>query len=229
MNREKLVVFTGAGVSTESGLATFRGAGGLWAGHKIEEVASPEGWYRNMELVLKFYNERRSYLIEAEPNAAHTALAELEAKYDVWVITQNVDDLHERGGSSNVVHLHGELLKSRSTSNPFLVYDCREDINVGDTCEEGSQLRPHIVWFGEAVPMLEKAVEISAAADQFIVIGTSLQVYPAASLIEFVRAEAPKFLIDPHPAISEGRYSNLKVIAEKATIGVRQLVDELMA
>ncbi|MFK7908454.1 MAG: NAD-dependent deacetylase [Chitinophagales bacterium] len=230
MKKQKIVVLTGAGISAESGIATFRGSGGLWEGHDIMEVASPEGWAKNPELVLHFYNLRRADAAKTQPNAAHKALAKLEEKYEVIVITQNVDDLHERGGSSNVVHLHGELAKVRSTKYPELIYDIGGDaIQLGDTCDKGAQLRPHIVWFGEAVPMIEKAVLMAHDADIFMVIGTSMAVYPAASLIHYVDAETPKYLIDPFIPEVVQDIPNLTPIAEKATIGVTNLVEELLA
>ena len=227
---KKIVILTGAGISAESGLRTFRDSGGLWEGHDVQEVASPEGWRRNRELVLDFYNQRRRQLFEVEPNAAHKALAELEERYETWVITQNVDDLHERGGSTNVLHLHGELRKARSTLDSRLVYDWDKDINLGDFCERGAQLRPHIVWFGESVPMIEPAVQLSIAADIYIVIGTSMQVYPAAGLMnpDIVAPEIPKYFIDPNPSVSEGYYANLTILSEPATTGVRKIVDQLL-
>ena len=220
--KKKLVVLTGAGISAESGISTFRGAGGLWEGHDIMEVASPEGWERNRELVLDFYNQRRRSLQTVEPNKAHFILAELEAHFDVTIITQNVDDLHERGGSTNILHLHGELLKSRSCDYEELVYDCHDDLNLGDTCEKGGQLRPHIVWFGEAVPMIEQAAVISNQADIYVVIGTSLVVYPAAGLVQYTKPEIPVFVIDPNrPDISS--VSNATFITEPATSGTEKL------
>lgn len=195
--RKKIVVLTGAGVSAESGIPTFRASDGLWEGHKIEEVATPEGWRKNPALVLDFYNQRRAHLLRSEPNAAHRILAELETDFEVHIVTQNVDDLHERAGSTRVAHLHGELLKARSTLNPKLVYPMRGDIRLGDKCERGSQLRPHIVWFGEAVPLIEEAAELAAQADVFIVVGTSMLVYPAAGLIDFVPAGRPILIVDP--------------------------------
>ncbi|HFC01178.1 MAG TPA: NAD-dependent deacylase, partial [Phaeodactylibacter sp.] len=172
--KKKIVVLTGAGISAESGIKTFRDSGGLWEGHDVMEVASPEGWSRNQALVLDFYNKRRAQLLEVKPNAAHLALVDLEKKYEVHIVTQNVDDLHERAGSSHVVHLHGELLKVRSVGNERLVYDWAKDLNKGDLCEEGHQLRPHIVWFGEQVPMLEVAASIASTADIIIIVGTSM-------------------------------------------------------
>jgi NAD-dependent deacetylase len=226
--KPKIVILTGAGISAESGIQTFRGAGGLWEGHRIEDVASPEGWKRDKELVLNFYNLRRAQLLTVKPNAAHEALVELEKDYDVTIITQNIDDLHERAGSSKVVHLHGELLKVRSTLDESLVYDWRKDLMNGDKCERGSQLRPHIVWFGEMVPMIEAAQRISAEADIFIVIGTSLVVYPAAGLLHFAPKYSRKFLIDPHADELSANVPNLRVIKASATKGVPELVKLLM-
>jgi NAD-dependent deacetylase len=225
--KKTLVVLSGAGISAESGVATFRDMNGLWEQHRIEDVATPEGWQRNPALVLDFYNKRRSQLKTVEPNRGHIILAELQAYFNVKIITQNVDNLHERAGSEQVWHLHGELTKVRSTKNPNLIYDWTKDCNIGDTCELGSQLRPHIVWFGEAVPAIEYAVELVAEADIFVVVGTSLQVYPAASLIDFVGDNVPKYVIDPHiPTISD--YRNLTCIEEKASIGLAQLKSLLL-
>lgn len=226
--RKKIAVLTGAGISAESGIKTFRDSNGLWEEHRIEDVASPEGWYRNKELVLDFYNQRRRQLLQCAPNRAHFALAELEAKYDVTIITQNVDDLHERGGSTNIIHLHGELLKARSTFDESLVYEWKEDIKIGDKCARGAQLRPHIVWFGEAVPEIERAVPIVAKADIFIVIGTSMVVYPAAGLINYTGYDTPKYLIDPNE-VAVPRIPNLTVIQQAASIGVDLLVKELLS
>jgi len=226
--KKKIIVLTGAGISAESGIKTFRDAGGLWEGHDIMEVASPEGFIKNPELVLDFYNQRRKQLLEVKPNSAHLNLVALEKQYDVSIITQNVDDLHERAGSSNILHLHGELLKSCSTSNLNLIYSCTNDINIGDTCEENSQLRPHIVWFGEAVPMLDKAVEIVAESDILIIIGTSMQVYPAAGLVNYVMHKTPIYFIDPEPVISESQFNNLTIISKSATEGMKDLINELM-
>jgi NAD-dependent deacetylase len=225
---KKIVVLTGAGISAESGLKTFRDSGGLWEEHRIEDVATFDGWQRNPQLVLNFYNERRKQLILAEPNAAHKALVRLEEQYDVQIITQNVDDLHERAGSSKVLHLHGELKKVRSTLDDELVYELEGwELKMGDKCEKGSQLRPHIVWFGEAVPMIDVATQLTAQADIFIVIGTSLNVYPAASLIGFVPDIAPMFLIDPNS--SQLPYvKRLEIINEKAGIGTPSLVTRLL-
>ena len=222
---KKVVVLTGAGMSAESGLKTFREADGLWEGHDIMEVASPQGFQKNPALVLDFYNQRRRQLLTVDPNSAHIALAGLENNYDVTVITQNIDDLHERAGSTNVVHLHGESLKARSTSHPDLIYNITSDINVGDMCEKKSQLRPHIVWFGESVPMLEKAIEITHLADYLVIIGTSMQVYPAASLVHYIKPSIPIFFIDPKPAIQGHEFNNLTIIPEKATTGVAILVE----
>lgn len=221
---KKLVVLTGAGISAESGIKTFRDADGLWNNYRIEEVASPVAWARDPQLVLDFYNMRRKQLYEVEPNAAHFALAELEKEFDVEVITQNVDDLHERAGSTKVLHLHGELKKVRSTADPsYVVMLDGWELKLGDLCPKGSQLRPHIVWFGEEVPNIMTAGTITHQADIFVVIGTSLQVYPAAGLLHHAPHTIPKFLIDPNA--EPNRYiQNLTVIREKATVGVRQLV-----
>ncbi|GJM31341.1 MAG: NAD-dependent protein deacylase [Saprospiraceae bacterium] len=227
---EKVVILTGAGISAESGISTFRDAGGLWEGHDIMEVASPQGWAKNQALVLDFYNKRRKQLKEVTPNPAHLALKELEQHYAVSIVTQNVDDLHERAGSKNIIHLHGELTKSRSTKKSNLVYDCQKDILLGDYCELGSQLRPHIVWFGEEVPMLEQAAKVTSQADHILIVGTSMQVYPAASLIAYARQFASIYYIDPKPSINYelSQMKQLKVLAEKATIGVRKVVDDLL-
>jgi NAD-dependent deacetylase len=198
MAKKRLVVFTGAGISAESGIKTFRDAGGLWEEFNIEDVATPEAWDKNRDLVLQFYNERRKQVLEAQPNGAHQLIAELEGFFDVQVITQNVDDLHERAGSSKVLHLHGEIRKARSSSHPELIYEIEaETLKTGDTCEKGSQLRPHIVWFGEMVPEMDNANLIAAQAELFVVIGTSLNVYPAAGLLNFVMPDVPKWLLDP--------------------------------
>ncbi|MEP2060055.1 MAG: NAD-dependent deacylase [Maribacter litoralis] len=225
---KNIVVLTGAGISAESGLKTFRDSNGLWEGHDVMEVATPEGFQKNPELVLEFYNQRRRQLLTVEPNAAHKALADLETYFNVDIVTQNVDDLHERGGSSNVLHLHGELLKARSVNTENEIFDCRKDILLGDTCANGYQLRPHIVWFGEAVPMLENAIKITEKADCLIIIGTSMQVYPAASLIDYVSADTPIYIVDPKPAISSDERRNLTVISENAVIGVPTLVASLI-
>ncbi len=225
---DKIVVLTGAGMSAESGINTFRDAGGLWEGHDIMEVASPEGFAKNPELVLDFYNQRRRQLLKVEPNSAHKTLADLEKAYDITIVTQNVDDLHERAGSSSIVHLHGELLKSRCTKNEHLVYDCTDDIVLGDFSESGSQLRPHIVWFGEAVPMLDVAIDITTKADILVIIGTSMQVYPAASLVNYVQPTTPIYFIDPKPSVSKHDFRNLTIIPEKATVGVKHLISNYL-
>ncbi|VAW21536.1 NAD-dependent protein deacetylase of SIR2 family [hydrothermal vent metagenome] len=225
---KKIVVLTGAGISAESGIQTFRDANGLWEGYNIMEVASPIGWERNKKLVLDFYNKRRAQLLNVKPNEGHKALVLLEKKYNVIIITQNVDDLHERAGSSTVLHLHGELLKVRSTKDESLIYEWKKGLKIGDVCEEGNQLRPHIVWFGEMVPMLDKAIEITAEADILIIIGTSMQVYPAANLINYTKATIPIYFIDPKPTIEHNSFSNLKIVAEKASIGVIKVVNELI-
>jgi len=218
----KIVVLTGAGISAESGIKTFRDAGGLWEGHDVMEVASTEGWRKNTALVLDFYNQRRRQLLEVQPNNAHYFLAGLEKEHEVQIITQNVDDLHERAGSTKVLHLHGELLKVRSTKNPNLLYPWSRDLSPGDLCEEKSQLRPHIVWFGEEGPLMDQAIEICLNAEIFIIIGTSMQVYPAAGLIQFAPVGIPVFFIDPKPSVP-GNYPNLRIIAEKAVTGVEIL------
>jgi NAD-dependent deacetylase len=223
---KKVVVLTGAGVSAESGLKTFRDSDGLWENYRVEDVATPQAWHADFHKVLQFYNERRKQIIAAKPNASHLALAELEKKFDVHVITQNIDDLHERAGSSKVIHLHGEILKSRSTVDPDLIYPINGwELKAGDRCEKGSQLRPHIVWFGEMVPELANAAAVVSLADIFLVIGTSLQVYPAAGLTDYAPLHAQKFYIDPNAtAISE----DFEVIRQKAGEGVPVLVKKLM-
>ncbi|WP_159473249.1 NAD-dependent deacylase [Dyadobacter sp. 3J3] len=225
---KKLVVLSGAGISAESGINTFRDSGGLWENHRIEDVATPEAWHRNQELVLNFYNERRKQALSVKPNAAHYALVELEKTYDVQIITQNVDNLHEIAGSKNVIHLHGELFKSESTKNPALVYDMDSwELKTGDLCELGSQLRPHIVWFGEAVPKMDIAIDITEQADIFVVIGTSMAVYPAAGLVHYVGYNIPIYIIDPaKPDISFKK--NMTFIQEKASVGMEKL-KELLA
>lgn len=217
---KKLVVLSGAGISVESGLATFRGADGLWEGHSIEEVATPQAWHQNPALVLKFYNERRKALKSVQPNEAHHALAGAEQGLDVTIITQNVDDLHERAGSSKVLHLHGELLKARSTANHGDVYDWYDDLSLGDTCHQGHQLRPHIVWFGEAVPMLAAAIEVVRTADVLLVVGTSLLVYPAAGLIHDAPTKCQVIYVDPDPSREIRAMKHIKILANPATIGV---------
>lgn len=224
---KKLVILSGAGMSAESGINTFRDAGGLWEGHNVLDVASPMGWKKNRELVLDFYNKRRRQLRDVIPNAGHIAVAELERKYDVHVITQNVDDLHERAGSSKVLHLHGELVKVRSTADENFILDWNADLNVGDVDPNGNQLRPHIVWFGEMVPALEEAVEITMTADILVIIGTSLQVYPAASLIDYAKLGTPIFYIDPNPAPIYNLQNHVEVIAERVSVGMQILADKL--
>jgi len=225
---KKVVVLTGAGVSQESGIKTFRAADGLWEGHDVMEVASPQGFAKNPELVLEFYNQRRRQLLEVDPNAAHKALVDLEAHFKTTIITQNIDDLHERAGSSNVVHLHGELFKVRSTGDPSLILEWKSDLNWGDVCRNGYQLRPHIVWFGEQVPMIEKAMEITQKADALIIIGTSMQVYPAAGLVQYAPHGVPIYFIDPRPSLASGDYENLIVLSEKASVGVPIAVSRLI-
>jgi NAD-dependent deacetylase len=225
---KKLVVLTGSGISAESGLRTFREMGGLWEEYDVQEVASPHAWENDMDLVLRFYNERRKQLFEASPNAGHTGLAELEQYFDVEIITQNVDDLHERAGSSKVLHLHGELKKVRSTLDPSLVHELDGwELKRGDTCAKGSQLRPHIVWFGESVPLIEDAVEIVRLADAFAVIGTSLLVYPAAGLVDYVPHGVPIYLVDPNE-IPVPRHREVDFIQEKASSGLPILKDKLL-
>jgi NAD-dependent deacetylase len=224
-----LVVLTGAGMSAESGIKTFRDQDGLWENYDVMEVASYDGWLKNKELVLQFYNDRRRQLKTAEPNAGHKGLAALEKKFKVSIVTQNVDNLHERAGSSNVLHLHGELTKARSIKDSNYIIDIGyKDLNLGDKCPKGGQLRPHIVWFGEAVPAMEEAVEIAARADIFVVIGTSLNVYPAAGLIDYAPAKVPIYLIDPNPVTSSIR-RKYTFIQEKAGKGVEILTKKLLA
>jgi NAD-dependent deacetylase len=226
--KPKLVVFTGAGISAESGIKTFRDSGGLWEEFDINEVATPQAWEKNKALVLDFYNKRRKQILEAKPNKAHYALLELEKKFDVHIITQNIDDLHERAGSKKVLHLHGEITKSRSTVDPALIYNIKgNEIKLGDKCEKGSQLRPHIVWFGEMVPMMDTANLIAEKADIFIVVGTSMAVYPAAGIIDFSPQHIPKYLIDPSDIKVNG-INNLRIIKEKASIGLPSLASELL-
>lgn len=223
MPKKNLVIISGAGVSAESGLATFRDSGGLWEGYKIEVVASPEGWEADKKQVLEFYNLRREQAAKAKPNTAHLGIAELESYYNIHVITQNVDDLHERAGSSKVLHLHGELNKARSEYNDELIVEIGDKaINIGDKAPDGNQLRPHIVWFGEMVPMMEEAVKIVQKADILVVVGTSLVVYPAANLINFTKPNIPKYIIDPNlPELFS--YENWQHIKEKATDGIKIL------
>lgn len=229
--KQKIVVLTGAGMSAESGIKTFRDADGLWEGHDVMEVASPTGFRDNPALVLDFYNQRRRQLKEVEPNAGHLALVELEKDFEVCVVTQNVDNLHERAGSSNIVHLHGELTKVRSTSHPELIYDWEKDCNLGDLCKKGGQLRPHIVWFGEEVTMIMRAAEEVSEADIILIIGTSMQVYPAAGLVAYSQIGVPIYYIDPKPSINHelSHMENLTVVSEPATTGVRKIVDKLLS
>jgi len=225
---QTIVVLTGAGISAESGIRTFRDSNGLWEEYRIEDVATYEAWQRNPNLVLEFYNQRRRQLATVQPNAAHYALVELEKKFKVHIITQNVDDLHERAGSTQILHLHGKLTQARSTCDDSIIVDVGyKDINPVDKCPKGSQLRPHIVWFGEAVPNIEPAAELTSTADILMVIGTSLNVYPAAGLLHYAPPFVSKYLIDPHATASPG-IRNLTTIAEKAGKGVPELVKKLM-
>jgi NAD-dependent deacetylase len=220
-----LVVLTGAGMSAESGIKTFRDEDGLWEGYDVMQVASPEGFRNNPELVLDFYNQRRRQLKTVKPNQAHKDLVALEENYKVSIVTQNIDNLHESAGSSNVIHLHGELFKVRSVGDSKDIKTWTDDLKLGDTCENGYQLRPHIVWFGEEVPMIETAVEICTTADILVIIGTSMQVYPAASLIHYVQPNIPIYYIDPKPAIQ--RDGKVNVIAKSATEGMKELIELL--
>lgn len=225
--KRKLVVLTGAGISAESGLKTFRDADGLWEGYDVMEVATPEAWNRNPELVQRFYNERRKQVLQAKPNDAHLALAALQNDFDVEIITQNIDDLHERAGSEKVTHLHGVITYAQSSENANLVYPIDgEEIKMGDVCELGSPLRPHVVWFGEAVPMMEVAAKICRKADFFVLIGSSLAVYPAAGLVHYVRNQTPKFIIDPKIPDLQG-LNHLTKIQKSATEGVKDLIKYL--
>lgn len=222
MNKKHIVVLTGAGISAESGLKTFRDSDGLWNGYNVYDVATPGAWKKNPQLVLDFYNARRKDVAAASPNAAHTGLAELEKNFDVTIITQNIDDLHERGGSTKVIHLHGEIFKMRSEQDEELIYEIRGDINLGDKAEDGAQLRPHIVWFEEPVPMIEKAMSLMHDCDYFVVVGTSLQVYPAASLLHYAPRFLPKYIIDKKiPGVPNS--PNLTLIEKPATEGVKEL------
>lgn len=226
--KQKLVVLTGAGISAESGLKTFRDSDGLWEGYNIEDVATPRAFKKNPQLVLDFYNMRRKNVMEAQPNAAHHGLAELEQFYDVHIITQNIDDLHERAGSTKVMHLHGEILKMRSVQNEHLIYPITGDFNLGDTAEDGAQLRPHIVWFEEAVPMINEAIPVMRGADVFVLVGTSLVVYPAAGLVDFVGDDVPKYILDRKiPPVHH--YSNVITIEKPATKGIRELMEVLIS
>ncbi|PCJ26810.1 MAG: NAD-dependent protein deacylase [Flavobacteriales bacterium] len=224
---KKIIVFSGAGISAESGLKTFRDSNGLWENYNLAEVATPEAWEKNPKLVLDFYNMRRKQVIDSSPNKSHFSLVKLEKKFNVEIITQNIDDLHERAGSSKTLHLHGEILKSRSTHDDKQYNIKGVNLNYGDTCENNSQLRPDVVWFGEAVPKMEDAMELCKDADILIIIGTSLTVYPAANIVDFVPDNCEKYLIDPKNILSSG-IKNLTVIKEKASIGIPQLTDKLL-
>ena len=225
---KRLVVFTGAGISAESGIKTFRDSGGLWEEYKIEDVATPQAWAKNPTLVQEFYNQRRKQALEAKPNSGHLAIAELQKHFKVQVITQNIDDLHERAGSKKVVHLHGEIKKARSSAYPNLIYDIKGwELKMGERCEKGYQLRPHIVWFGEAVPEMDNAIELLQLADIFIVAGTSLNVYPAANLLDYASADIPKFYVDPHPDLVYN-FADIRVIKEKAGKGLPDLAEKLI-
>jgi NAD-dependent deacetylase len=225
---KKLVILTGAGMSSESGIKTFRDSGGLWEEYDVTEVATPMAWQKNSDLVLRFYNERRRQLAASKPNKGHLGIAELEKHFDVQIITQNIDDLHERAGSKKILHLHGELTKARSTVDPTLIYDIAyKDIHPGDKCEKGSQLRPHIVWFGEEVPMMDKAAELTAAADIFVVVGSSLNVYPAAGLISYAPSRASLWLIDPKEVVIPVN-RKVEVIREVASVGIGILTSRLL-
>ena len=228
MTKKKLVVLTGAGISAESGLKTFRDADGLWEGYNVYEVATPRGFAANPAMVLKFYNDRRKDVAAAQPNAAHNGLAELEKHFDVTIITQNIDDLHERAGSTNIIHLHGQIFEMKSVENDELIYGITTDIKVGDVDKNGHQLRPNIVWFEEAVPLIETAVEVAFMADIFVVIGTSLQVYPAAGLINYAPAFVPKFIIDKKIPYTSS-LKNLTVIEKGAGEGVQELITLLQS
>src|SRR6186713_1709344 len=222
MNKKKLVVLSGAGVSAESGLKTFRDSDGLWEGYNIEDVATPRAWRKDPQLVLDFYNYRRKNVMDAQPNAAHYGLAELEKNFDVTIITQNIDDLHERAGSTNVLHLHGEIFKMRSERDHGLIYEIKDDIKIGDKAEDGGQLRPYIVWFEEPVPKIEEAIPVVMTADIFVVVGTSLVVYPAAGLVSYAPRHIPKYIIDKRiPYTSE--ITNLTAIEKPATEGMSEL------
>lgn len=226
--KKKIVVLTGAGISAESGLKTFRDEDGLWEGHNVMEVATPEGFAKNPALVLDFYNQRRKQLLEVLPNRAHQNLVKLEDHFEVEIITQNVDDLHERAGSKNVVHLHGELLKVRSSANKDDILEWKKDLVLVDFCQKKSQLRPHIAWFGEEVPLLDTAIEITKTADILVIIGTSMQVYPAASLIHYIQPKTPIYFIDPNPQINQNQFRNLTIINEVASTGTQKLLNLLI-
>lgn len=224
--KQKLVVLTGAGISAESGLRTFRDSDGLWENYKVEDVATPRAWKKDMDLVLRFYNERRKDILDAQPNAAHLGLAALEQQYEVHIITQNIDDLHERAGSTNVLHLHGEILTMRSEKDPSILYEIREDIKCGDIAPDGGQLRPAIVWFEEEVPMIAQAVPLMQEADLFVLVGSSLAVYPAAGLLQYLSASIPKYILDK--SVPEVRYRNIIAIEKPATEGIADLLEILM-
>lgn len=224
---KKIIIFSGAGISAESGLKTFRDSDGLWENFNISEVATPEAWNKNPELVLDFYNLRRKQVIKAQPNQAHFSLIEFEKHFDVQIITQNIDDLHERAGSKNILHLHGEILKARSTKTDTQYNITGSELNIGDLCKKKCQLRPDVVWFGEAVPNMTKAAELCQNADILIIIGTSLTVYPAANIIDFVPESCQKFIIDPKEITVSG-IKNLTIIKEKASIGISMLAQNLL-
>ncbi|MBK6700177.1 MAG: NAD-dependent deacylase [Saprospiraceae bacterium] len=225
---KKIIFFTGAGMSAESGIKTFRDADGLWEGHDVMKVASIQGWHADPELVLDFYNQRRRQLLESFPNKAHIDIANLQDRFNIQIITQNVDDLHERAGNKQVIHLHGELLKSRSVNNHFKTYTCKTDIRLGDRNESGHQLRPHIVWFGEEVPMMELAIQSAIDADICVIVGSSLQVYPAAGFVAYLPSIMPIYYIDPKPVLTAelARFKSLKIIPKKATDGLKELLTE---
>lgn len=231
MKKQKITILSGAGISAESGIQTFRDADGLWEGHDVKAVASPEGWHRDKALVLDFYNQRRRQLKDVHPNKAHHQIKRLEEKYDVVVVTQNIDDLHERAGSSKIIHLHGELRKVRSEDDENLITYTEEDIQIGDLAEDGFQLRPHVVWFGEMVPMLEKAAVEVSVSDIIIIIGTSMQVYPAAGLVAYAPMHSEIYYIDPKPHISYelNQRRGLTTIESKATVGMTRLADDLLS
>jgi NAD-dependent deacetylase len=227
VKKQHVVVLSGAGISAESGLGTFRGSGGLWEGVSVKDVATPEAWERDPRKVQRFYNQRRRDILNANPNEAHFALKSLEDIFKVTIITQNIDDLHERAGSTSVVHLHGEITKARSSVDSQLLYSRTTDIAMGELCEKGSQLRPHVVWFGEPVPMMDVAIELAKTADFFIVVGTSMEVYPAASLVDYVPYESVKFFVDPNP--SGLADESFRVIDAPATEGIPRVVSQLRA
>ncbi len=228
MKKHKLVILSGAGISAESGLQTFRDSGGLWEGYKVDEVATPEAFSRNPQLVLEFYNLRREHVVNAVPNEAHRILAALEQWFEVQIITQNIDDLHERGGSSNVLHLHGEIMKKRSVRNAKKLFDCPGPIRIGDLAPDGGQFRPHVVWFGEPVPMIEEAIPHMQSADVFILVGTSLAVYPAAGLMDFLKPDIKKYVIDKTiPPVAQ--YKNIIPIEKSAVEGMSEVRELLLA